>query len=362
MKGFVLDLDGSKAQPEAAKVEVTGAVGGAEFSITGDIGNPMEGKDLRLNVALAAKSSVPLSELAGVHVEEVGPLNVKLTVIEKNGRFDLGNINMTAQPRHAHVTIKGSVIDIVDNPQPNLDVALSAKTLRQLDEALPDVGPVQLSAKVQPSGKVMDIQDLIATVGKSDLSGSASVDMGAERPSVSAKLQARVIDLAQFLPPAEESGAGAAADKPSDGKVFSDDPLPFGALEKVNGDIELAVDRLITRKLALDKVNIVARLENGNLNVKPTANIAGGTVGATIDIDTHTQPATLAVEVDAKKVSIGALTKQIRGYETSKGLDSNLKMKLRGQGDSLRASWEVSTGIFSWKSARATSTTTYSIV
>ncbi|MCK5366012.1 MAG: AsmA family protein, partial [Gammaproteobacteria bacterium] len=335
VKGFVPDLDGSKAQPEAAKVEVTGAVGGAEFSITGDIGNPMEGKDLRLNVALAAKSSVPLSELAGVDVEEVGPLNVKLTVIEKNGRFDLGNINMTAQPRHAHVTIKGSVIDIVDNPQPNLDVALSANTLRQLDEALPDVGPVQVSAKVQPSGKVMDIQDLIATVGKSDLSGSASVDIGAERPSVSAKLQARVIDLAQFLPPAEESGAGAAA--ASDGRVFSDDPLPFGALEKFNGDIELAVDRLITRKLALDKVNVVARLENGDLNIKPTANISGGTVGATIHIDTRTQPTTLAVDVDAKKVSIGALTKQIRGYETSKGLDSNLLMKLRGQGDSVRA-------------------------
>ena len=335
VKGFVPDLDGSKAQPEAAKVEVTGAVGGAEFSITGDIGNPMEGKDLRLNVALAATSSVPLSELAGVHVEEVGPLNVKLTVSEKNGRFDLGNINMTAQPRDAHVTIKGSVIDIVDNPQPNLDVALSAKTLHQLDEALPDVGPVQVYAKVQPSGKIIDIQDLIATVGKSDLSGRASVDIGAEQPSVSAKLHARVIDLAQFLPPAEESGA--AADKPSDGRVFSDDPLPFGALAKVNGDIELAVDRLTIRKLALDKVNVVARLENGNLNIKPTANIAGGTVGATMDIDTRTQPATLAVDVDAKKVSIGALGKQIRGYETSKGLDSNLLMKLRGQGDSVRA-------------------------
>jgi len=336
VKGFVPGLDGSKAQPEAAKVDVTGAVGGAEFSITGDIGNPMEGRDLRLNVALAAKSSVRLSELAGVDVEEVGPLNVKLTVTEKNGRFDLGNINMTAQPRGAHVTIKGSVIDIVDNPQPNLDVALSAKTLRQLDETLPDVGPVHVSAKVQPSGKVIDIQDLIATVGKSDLSGSASVDIGAERPSVSAKLHARVIDLAQFLPPAEESGV-AAADKPSDGRVFPDDPLPFDALEKVNGDIALAVDRLITRKLALDKVNVVARLENGDLNIKPTANISGGTVGATIHIDTRTQPTTLAVDIDAKKVSIGALTKQIRGYETSKGMDSNLLMKLRGQGDSVRA-------------------------
>ena len=118
---------------------------------------------------------------------------------------------------------------------------------------------------------------------------------------------------------------------------FPTTPLPLVRSKKVNGDIELAVDRLITRKLALDKVNVVARLENGNLNIKPTVNIAGGTVGASIDIDTHTQPATLVVEVDAKKVSIGALTKQIRGYETSKGLDSNLKMKLRGQGDSVRA-------------------------
>jgi uncharacterized protein involved in outer membrane biogenesis len=91
------------------------------------------------------------------------------------------------------------------------------------------------------------------------------------------------------------------------------------------------------RKLTLSKVNVSARLDNGNLTVKPAAHVAGGKVGGAIGIDSRTRPAKFTADVDAKKVSIGALTKEIRGYETSKGLDSNLKMKLSGRGDSVRA-------------------------
>jgi uncharacterized protein involved in outer membrane biogenesis len=118
--------------------------------------------------------------------------------------------------------------------------------------------------------------------------------------------------------------------------VFSDKALPLGGLKKVNGDVEIAVDRLVTRKLTFEKVKVLAKLEGGVLSMKPEVGIAGGTVGASIDIDVTKQPTAMTADVDAKKVSIGTLTKLIRGYETSKGLDSDLQMKLRGQGDSVR--------------------------
>jgi uncharacterized protein involved in outer membrane biogenesis len=258
-------------------------------------------------------------------------------VIEKDGRFDLEGIDLTARPRDAKVVIKGSVDNVIDNPRPELDVSVSAKTLRQLDGTLPDAGPVSVSAQVRPSGKVIEIRNLVAKIGRSDLSGSATLDTGGERPSASAKLHGSLIDLAELVPPAEKSEAGASGEKPSDGKIFPDAPLPFDVLGRANGEIELAVDRLVTRKLTLDKVNVAAKLDNGSLTVKPAVHIAGGTVGGTIDIDSRTRPARFAADVDAKKVSIGALTKQIRGYETSKGLDSDLKMKLSSQGDSVRA-------------------------
>jgi hypothetical protein len=296
----------------------------------------MDGKDLRLRFALKAESTSPLTDIAGIDAEEVGPLDLKVTVIEKDGRFDLDKIDLTARPRRAHVTIKGSVADVIGSPRPNLHVSLSAKTLHQLDGALPAVGPVSMSANVRPHGKIIEIRNLVAKVGKSDLSGRATLDIGGEQPSASAKLHAKAIDLVELLPATDKDDAAAGVQKTSDGRIFPDDALPLAVLSKANGKIELSVDRLTTPKLVLDKVAITAGLDNGNLTTKLAVRIAGGTVDATIDIDARAQPAKFAVEVDATKVSIGALSKEIRGYETSKGLDSNLKMKLRAQGDTVR--------------------------
>jgi uncharacterized protein involved in outer membrane biogenesis len=193
-----------------------------------------------------------------------------------------------------------------------------------------------MSANVRPHGKIIEIRNLVAKVGKSDLSGRATLDMGGEQPSASAKLHAKAIDLVELLPATDKDDAAAGVQKTSDGRIFPDDALPLAVLSKANGKIELSVDRLTTPKLVLDKVAITAGLDNGNLTTKLAVRIAGGTVDATIDIDARAQPAKFAVEVDATKVSIGALSKEIRGYETSKGLDSNLKMKLRAQGDTVR--------------------------
>ncbi|GMQ76237.1 MAG: hypothetical protein BMS9Abin01_1506 [Gammaproteobacteria bacterium] len=337
VNNLVIGLDGAKAPGKSAKVNLEGALGEARFAVTGDIGKPMEGKQLRLNVALQTSSTKSLTAFGGIDVEEVGPLDLAFRVTEKDGRFDFDAINLTARPRGADVTIKGSILDVIDNPRPNLDLSVAANTLRQLHQALPAVGPVRVSAKVRSVGQVVEIRDLVAKVGKSDLSGGVTVDTGGERPRVNAKLRASVIDVAELMPPADASEVRAAADKSSDGRIFSDALLPFGALEKVDGSIELAVDRLITAGLTLDKVNVAARLDNGDLSVKPVAYVAGGRVDATIGIDARTRPAKVTADVTARKVSIGALTEQIRGYQTSKGLDSNLRMKLRGQGDSVRA-------------------------
>ncbi len=337
VKNLDIGLDGANVPSKPAKLNLEGALGKARFAITGDVGKPMEGKDLRLNVALQTDSTKSLTALAGVDVEEFGPLKLEFRVIEKGGRFDLGAIDMKARPRDADVTVKGSVRDLTGNPRPTFDVSLSAKSLSQLYETLPDVGPVSVSAKVRPDDNLIEIRDLVAKVGKSDLSGSASVDTSGKRPSARLKLRARVIDLAQLVPPADKSETGAAVRKPSDGRMIPDTPLPLDALNRANGDLELAVDRLITPALTLDKVSVVARLDDGNLTVEPAARIAGGSVRAAVNVEARARPAKFTLDVDAKKISIGALTKELRGYETSKGLDANLKMKLSGQGDSLRA-------------------------
>jgi uncharacterized protein involved in outer membrane biogenesis len=337
IKSLALNGDGAKSGDKPAKVNVKGAIGDANYTVSGDVARPMQGKGLRLKVTLDTKSTRALTDLAGIQVEDVGPLDLKLTVIEKNNRFDLDSIHMQGRPRDARLTVKGSIQDVVNGPRPDLDIVVSANTLRQLDKSLPEAGPIRVSAKVRPSGKVIEVSELVAQVGKSDLSGTATVDTGGERLFADAKLRAKLIDLTEFAPPDDKSDGAATAQKPADGKIFSDNPLPLDALKKIDGNVEFAVERLITRKLTFENVDIAAKLDNGNLTVKPAFKVAGGTVDGIINITSRTQPAKLTADVNAQKVSIGALTKEIRGYETSKGLDSNLKMKLSGQGDSVRA-------------------------
>ncbi len=339
IKNLIFEFDAAKAQEKPAKVDLEGALGEARFTVAGDIAEPMAGEHLRLEVTLETELTEPLSTLAGIDVEEFGPLNVAAILMDKDGRFRLDDIHGTAWPRDADVTIKGSVQNITGKPKPDLEVSLSANSLHQLDETLPDVGPVRVSAKVRPDGDMVEVRGLVATVGNSDLSGSATIDTTGQRPRAKAKLRAKLIDLVELVPSAKipDTGSGeVAARAPSDERVFSDAPLPLDALKKINGDIDLTVSRLITRKLTLEQVSVAAKLEDGMLSVKPAAHIAGGTVSASIDIDVGKQPTAIAAHVEAKKVSLGTLTKLLRGHETSKGLDSDLEMKLRGQGDSVR--------------------------
>ena len=339
IKNLIFQFDPAKIQEKPAKVDLEGALGEAGFTVAGDIAKPMAGEHLRLKVTLETELTEPLSILAGIDMEEIGPLEVAAMLTDKDGRFHLDDIHGTARPRDADVTIKGSVEDVAGKPKPDLEVTLSADTLHQLHETLPDVGPVRVSAKVRPDGDMVEVRGLVATVGNSDLSGSATIDTTGQRPRAKAKLRAKLIDLVELVPSAQmpDTGSGeASAQAPSDKRVFSDAPLPLDALKKADGDIDLTVDRLITRQLTLEQVSVAAKLEDGMLSVKSAARIAGGTVSASIDMDVGKQPTAIAAQVEAKKVSIGTLTKLLRGYETSKGLDSDLEMKLRGQGDSVR--------------------------
>lgn len=337
VENVVARVDAGKAQAEPAKVNVKGTLGDARFAIDGTVGKPLEGKDLHLKLALETKSTVAFTDLADLELEELGPLDVALTVIEKDGKFDLDAIDLSARPRDAQVTVKGAIANVAGDPRPDLNVTVAAKSLRQLDATLPAAGPVSVMGTVRPSDKVVEIHNLVATVGKSDLSGSATIDTRGERPRASAKLSARNIDLVELTPTAEKAGDKPTTKSPSDGKIFSGDPLPLDLLNEANGDVELSVGRLHTRDLTLDDVKVAAKLDDGSLTLEPAAYVAGGKVGGKITIDSRTQPATFSADVEAKGVSIGTLTKQLRGFETSQGLDSNLNVTLRGEGNSVRA-------------------------
>lgn len=376
-------ISGQGSQSAPMSVDLDGEFGKAVLHIAGDIGNTIDGGDSHVDASFKTESTRTLTEIAGIEFEEFGPLSLSVALRAREGRVDFDDIALSARPRGIDASATGSVnnlllggeshrgeparIDLkgelgearysvngdVGNPfeakDVNLVVALQVNSTKPLTDLagaeIEEVGPVDITANVrtrgemtagvESKGRLIEIQDFVARVSKSDLSGSAVLDTRADAPSATARLHAKVINLAEFLP--EKKGEETATKTSPEDRIFSDKPLPLGVLKKANGQVEFAVDKLYMRKLTLEKVKLDATLDNGRLVLQPAAYVAGGQVDARLDVDAYAESAIINTRVEANQVSIGELTDAFEGEESSKGLPSQLRMSLRGEGDSMRA-------------------------
>ncbi len=103
------------------------------------------------------------------------------------------------------VNVDGSVAQPMKGKGVNLHaVKIKANSLADFSELagidLPDIGPLRITAKVSNKKKVYTVKNLKATVGKSNLSGEVTVDVGGTKPKVSAHLSSTLIDLTDVPP------------------------------------------------------------------------------------------------------------------------------------------------------------------
>ena len=106
-----------------------------------------------------------------------------------------------------------------------------------------------------------------AMLGKTKLMGKIVLDLGKERPLVSAEIESRLLDFADFeaLPwvggdgkangkkgkPARNSGKGKATDK---GPAIADTSMGFGFLEEADVDLKLKIDKIKGAKRTASEV------------------------------------------------------------------------------------------------------------
>ena len=82
-------------------------------------------------------------------------------------------------------------------------------------------------------------------------------------------LSSGVIDLSPLLGDAESALEAPSAKERKDDRIFSDRPLPFDALRKVDAEIDLDINQLLIREAQIDLVRAKVRLANGVLTADP---------------------------------------------------------------------------------------------
>jgi uncharacterized protein involved in outer membrane biogenesis len=138
----------------------------------------------------------------------------------------------------------------------------------------------RIDASLQGDANGLQIPELDARVGESDLRGSLQIEF-AEKPDIRIELESDLLDLATLVPPEDKSLEVEAPAQPetSDGRLIPQLAVPVDQLHRINLETRIRLGDLRLPKHRLQNVEIDLNLQEGNLTVSQfKATATGGKI------------------------------------------------------------------------------------
>ncbi len=189
-----------------------------------------------------------------------------------------------------------------------------------LDAELPPVGPYELSADFSAATNRLALNNIVATVDDTSLTGSFETEFSGEKPSAIIRVQSPRLDLAAFMPSADDD-----ADAPSEEPLFDNDALLDGtALRSVNVVAELRADEVIYGAVSGEGLALDIELTDGVLRLsRAYLGVGDGVLDANAVIDGSRAAMAVDLNAVADTLDYGALltllgmTNEVQGTLTS---------------------------------------------
>lgn len=308
---------------------------------------------------------------AGAKLDLAGRFrDTELTLSGETGRINdlLGSggrwpIDLVAKAAGAQLALKGAI----DRPRElqgvDLRIDASGASLADFSRlagvSLPGTKDWSVGGRVtHGSDAVWSLLDFATKVGPSNLSGAAKLTLGGARPKLDAKLASSLLatqdlvggtwgDPGRPAAPAAPSTPAAPAAPPAvsarGDRIFSDAPLPYDALARVDADVSLEIARLQVASATLGDVATTLALADGALDLALTkATLAGG--GLTADVDLLTSKRSSSAKLQASGVNLGRLTSEMGiSHIVTDGV-MRAAADVQGAGDSLHGVMSSLTG------------------
>lgn len=248
---------------------------------------------------------------------------------------DSTQVDLTLEAAGARLTAEGSVgaaaVDLRLTAQGN-DIADFSQMAAM---PLPGSPDYNVSAHLKYGGGQLDVSDLVAQLGSSDLSGRITLELEqAVRPLLRAELTSNRLDINELSgaeqgaeAPAEETAAAPSGE--DDGRVIPDTPLPLEGLRGMDMDVTLTVAELDSGTLVARDVGVRVLNNNGLLAIEPVeASVEGGQLSLSTTLDGRTDVGQFETGLNAEGLQLGGLMSAFGAdgglLEGSLGGDMNL--------------------------------------
>ncbi|MGM0645236.1 MAG: AsmA family protein [Thermodesulfobacteriota bacterium] len=257
-------------------------------------------------------------------------------------------LDVDMQAGEASVQLKGQIRDLFAQRGVTLDLEADlpdTKALqRLLGQEVPVAGPIACSATLtDTAAKQFHVADLALRQGENEITGSA--DLALDSPlSVQAELASPRLDVSTIFKKASSSGSEGSATTQEKGgedsrdakRIFSDTPLPWEALEKIDAQLHFQADALVVPRLMFSDVVLEASVKNGLLEISQLTAGSGdeGSLTATVVANTRKTPPRVECAATVDSFAIEQVLREKKTESVLQGLVSS-DLALNGQGRSI---------------------------
>ena len=264
--GLVSEAMASKRFP----LELSGAFSNATIKIEGSLDNVLELKGIDIKVQTSGENLAKLKLTDNIQLPKTNAFDITGHLKGSKESLALNDVSGNLFVSDINLSFSGSVGDMVALSGIDLKLDGSGRDLSEIGPLvgaeLPELGPFDVSGKLSGSAKAIALEDFLALVDKSDFNGMAKLEF-LKRPKITVRLESSVIDFTALMKSLEKYSQKPAKKDKQKRRLFSDDPLSFDALRKVDADIVLKARNIHAKDAQLEFGHLTLKLENSDFSV-----------------------------------------------------------------------------------------------
>jgi AsmA family protein len=227
-------------------------------------------------------------------------------------------INFHAAFGSTKASIEGTLLDPLHFKGVDANFDLAGSDLAQMfplvGVPLPPTPPYKLSGHLVHTGDVWTFRQFNGAVGRSNLAGDFSVDVGQKPQMITADLRSRNLDMNDLggLIGGRRGDKPAPKQKNSD-RVLPQEPFKLEKLNSANADVKFKGERILTEKLPLEHMETHLKLKDGVLQLDPlNFGVAGGNLLSEIQMNARQQVIKTSANIRVKELHLDKLFPSIK--------------------------------------------------
>ena len=263
-------LTGSAAALALNEARGTARRGAIHISVTGGVTDLLNLRGLDLQSGISGTDLAELGNTIDEKLPATDQFEIQGRLTGSAEALALNEARGSARRGSMNLAFSGDIAQLLALEGIHLTLKASGEELSDIGQLfgteLPRLGPFHADAKLSGSAKAIALNDFSAVIDQSDFKGLARVQF-LKRPKITLRLESSLIDFTALMKTFDKDEKKTAGQDMQKGRLFSDEPLPFEILSKLDADVLLKAKNIRAKEAQFKFAYLTLKLQDSDLSL-----------------------------------------------------------------------------------------------